>query len=165
MDDATAGVGSEGPRCPWCSGVLASAEDAVCPSCGATLTSQAEPQIPGLTMVVAAPSTRPGRPQKRSRLLQWLSGEPAEEAAAPGARGSLAPPPDEVRREIRRLELEAQLRNTAAEASALAAQEALETRAADDAAAAEAALEAARKLAADARAVSEALADDTRVED
>lgn len=161
MDDATAGVGSAGPRCPWCSGVLDSADAAACPSCGATLTSQAEPQIPGLTMVVAAPSARLDRPPKRSRLLRWLSGEPAEETIAPGARGSLAPPPDEVRREIRRLELEAHLRNTAAEASALAAQEALAARVADDAAAAEATLEAARNLAADARAVSEAPADDT----
>ena len=166
MDDATAGVGSAGPRCPWCSGVLVSADAAACPSCGATLTSEAEPQIPGLTTVVAAPSARLGRPQKPSRLLQWLSGESAEETAAPAAApGSLAPPPDEVRREIRRLELEAHLTNLAAEASALAAQEALGARAADDAAAAEAALEAVRKLAADARAVSEALADDTRVED
>jgi len=165
MDDATAGVDSAAPRCPWCSSVLDSADAAACPSCGATLTSQVEPQIPGLTTVVAAPSARLGRPQKRSRLLQWLSGESAEEAVAPAAPGSLAPPPDEVRREIRRLELEAHLRNTAAEASALAAQEALEARAADDAAAAEAALEAVRKLPADARAVSEALADDTRVED
>ncbi|MFZ5853316.1 MAG: hypothetical protein ACOYXS_02285 [Chloroflexota bacterium] len=164
MDDATAEVGSLAPRCPWCSGVLDPPGVAACPSCGATLTSQTEPQIPGLT-TVAPPSVRPVRPHQRSRLLQWLSGEPAEEAAAPVPRDSLAPPPDEVRREIRRLELEAQLRNAAAEASALAAQEALEVRAGDDAAAAEPALDAVRGLPADAGIVSEAPADAPRVED
>lgn len=158
MDDATAGVGSAGPRCPWCSGVLASADDAVCPACGATLTSEAEPQIPGVTTLVAAPSARLGRPQNRSRLLQWLSGEPADEVATPvAAPGSLAPPPEEVRREIRRLELAAHLTNLTAEASAIAAEEVLGARTADDTAAAEVVLETARKVAADARAVSEAL--------
>jgi len=166
MDDTNAGVGPASFSCPWCSARLASADEAVCPSCGATLAGDAEPQIPGLTTVVPPASARLARPPKRSRLLQWLSGEAAEESpAAVPAPGSLAPPPDEVRREIRRLELEARLTNLTAEASALAAQEALEAHAADDAAAAEAALEAARKLAADARVISDALAADALADD
>ena len=154
MDDATRGVDPAVPRCPWCSAVLDSTADPVCPSCGATLTTDGEPQIPGVTTVDAATSARLGKPQKRSRLLQWISGEPGDEVTAPPIRpGSLAPPPDEVRREIRRLELEAHLTNLSAEASAIAADDALEARAANDAAGAAAAL----KVASDARAVSEAL--------
>jgi hypothetical protein len=126
----------------------------VCPSCGATLTGEGDTQIPGVTALSAPTSSRLSQPPKRSRLLQWISGEPGDEENAPqAAPGSLAPPADEVRREIRRLELEAHLTNLSAEASAIAADDALEASAANDLAAAEAALNVAR----DARTVSEAL--------
>lgn len=157
MDDATPGVGSIASRCPWCSEELASAAVTVCPSCGATLTADAEPLIPGVTAVTPAAQVRISKAPTRSRLLQWISGEPGDEPLAPiPSPGSLAPPPEHIRREIRRLELEAELTNLSAEASAIAAEEALAARAANDSAAVEAAL----KMAADARAVSEAL--DTR---
>jgi hypothetical protein len=133
---------------------LPAADATVCPSCGATLTGEGDAPIPGVTALTAPTSSRLSQPPKRSRLLQWISGEPGDEASAPqAAPGSLAPPPDEVRREIRRLELEAHLTNLSAEASAIAADDALEARAANDLAAAEAALNVAR----DARTVSEAL--------
>ncbi len=154
MDEATPRAGLAAPRCPWCSAELAANDQTTCPSCGATLSSESEPQIPGVTTVAAGTSSRLATPQKRSRLLQWISGEPDDDVTAPVIRpGSLAPPPADVRREIRRLEMEAHLTNLSAEASAIAAEEALQARAANDMAGAEAAL----RVAADARAVSEAL--------
>jgi hypothetical protein len=133
---------------------LPAADATACASCGATLTGESDAQIPGVTALTAPTSSRLSQPPKRSRLLQWISGDPGDEVNAPeAAPGSLAPPADEVRREIRRLELEAELTNLSAEASAIAADDALEARAANDLVAAEAALQVAR----DARTVTEAL--------
>ena len=154
MDEATPGVETVAPQCPWCSAGLTSSDQATCPSCGATLWSESEPQIPGVTSIAAGTSSRLAKPPKRSRLLQWISGEADDDVAAPVAPpGSLAPPPADVRREIRRLEMEARLTNLSAEASAIAAEDALQARAANDAAGAETAL----RVAADARVVSDAL--------
>jgi len=154
MDDATTEARPNTPRCTWCSAELPDAATTTCPSCGAAVSGEGDAQIPGVTTLPSAGSSRQSEPPKRSRLLQWISGEPGDDVVAPqAAPGSLAPPADEVRREIRRLELEAQLTNLSAEASAIAADDALEARAANDLAAAEAALSVAR----DARTVSEAL--------
>jgi hypothetical protein len=154
MDDATSEARLSAPRCTWCSAELPDADAAVCPSCGATLTGEGDAQIPGVTALTSPTSSRLSSPPKRSRLLQWISGEPGDDVNAPQpAPGSLAPPDDDVRREIRRLELEAQLTNLSAEASAIAADDALEARAANDLVGAEAAL----KVARDARTVTEAL--------
>lgn len=112
-------------RCPWCSAELPDAPGATCPTCGATLAGDAEPQIPGVTTLPPI-SYRSTRQPKRSRLLQWISGEPSDDVSSPPARpGSLDPPPDHVRREIRKLELEAAIVNLSAEANAIAADEAL----------------------------------------
>lgn len=146
-DDVSAQV------CPWCSAELV-AGSARCPSCGAILTSESEPQIPGVTTVIPAAPSQLAKAQKPNRLLRWISGEPSDEVTAPvPPPGSLAPPPSDVQREIRRLEIEAQLTNLSAEASAIAADHALEAREAHDDAGAAAALQVAR----DARAVSEAI--------
>ena len=63
---------------------------------------------------------RPAGP--RNRLLSWISGEYPEEAAAAEADAkALAPPDLAVRREILRLELEAEVANLQAEADAMMA--------------------------------------------
>jgi hypothetical protein len=111
-------------RCPWCSSALPDGAER-CPSCGAALRESqpsAEPDIPGVTQV--DPGLRVRRPLSRpNRLVGWLADvdtEPAStiDLAAPSGGGaasdlgapdaaSVEPPSDDVRREIRRLELEA----------------------------------------------------------
>jgi hypothetical protein len=129
LDDATAGAAVPAPRCTWCSAELPSNHETICPSCGATLLGDGETQVPGLTAIDAEAILRNARatkPKPRSRLMSWISGdydEGDDETAAPG---SLAPPPAAVRREILRLELEAQVANAQAEVEAMAADAALE---------------------------------------
>jgi hypothetical protein len=130
LDDATAGATVPAPRCTWCSAELPSNHETVCPSCGATLLGDGETQVPGLTAIDAEAILRNARAAKakpRSRLMSWISGDYIEdEGAASPAPGSLAPPPVEVRREILRLELEAQVANAQAEVEAMAADAAVE---------------------------------------
>lgn len=124
-DESTAGVA----RCPWCSAELPATDLANCPSCGATLQSEGEPQVPGVTAIdpeAVIRGARSGEPRPRSRLLSWITGEPVEEAGPPGSADSLAPPPPDVRREIMRLEMEAELANKSAEAESILAEERVE---------------------------------------
>jgi hypothetical protein len=128
LDDATTPEASVQPRCMWCSSILPSDSEVNCPTCGATLIGEGDNQVPGVTAIDAAAIIR-GRadpkPQRRSRLMSWISGEyPEEDKPAPP--GSLSPPPAEVRREMLRLELEAQVANLQAEAGAMAAEQAVE---------------------------------------
>lgn len=131
LDDASAGAPTPAPRCTWCSAELPSDHEATCPSCGATLLGDGDAAVPGLTAIDAEAILRNARAAKakpRSRLLGWISGEYDEEGtsgAAP-APGSLAPPPVEVRREMLRLELEAQVANAQAEVESLAVDAAIE---------------------------------------
>jgi hypothetical protein len=128
LDDVTTPEASVQPRCMWCSSILPSDSEANCPTCGATLIGEGDNQVPGVTAIDAAAIIRGGRepkPQRRSRLMSWISGEyPEDEKPAPP--GSLSPPPAEVRREMLRLELEAQVANLQAEAGAMAAEQAVE---------------------------------------
>jgi hypothetical protein len=128
LDDATTPEASVQPRCMWCSSILPSDSEASCPTCGATLIGEGDNQVPGVTAIDAAAIIRGGRepkPQRRSRLMSWIAGEyPEDEKPAPP--GSLSPPPAEVRREMLRLELEAQVANLQAEAGAMAAEQAVE---------------------------------------
>lgn len=116
------------PRCMWCSAVLPSDTEITCPTCGATLIGDGADQVPGVTAIDAVAIIRgrgDPRPQRRSRLMSWISGEyPDEEKPAPP--GSLAPPSADVRREMLRLELEAEVANLQAEAGAIAAEQAVE---------------------------------------
>jgi hypothetical protein len=129
VDDATPGSAAPAPRCMWCSAVLPSANEATCPSCGAALIEDAETQVPGVTAIDAEAIVRAGREVRtkpRSRLMSWISGE-YDEGEKPAPPGSLAPPPIEVRREMLRLELAAQVANLQAEAGAMAAEAAVES--------------------------------------
>jgi hypothetical protein len=97
-------------RCPWCSAVLADPGAPTCPSCGAQLVAQGPVDIPGLTEVpreILALAARP-RQQKRS-LGSLIIGDDSPEIPPPTKEElpALAPPDAKVRREMRRLELEA----------------------------------------------------------
>src|SRR6476469_7786046 len=132
LDDATTGTGGSTPtpRCNWCSAPLPSDHEETCPSCGATLLGDGDTSVPGLTAIDAEAILRSARAAKtkpRSRLLGWISGEYDEEAAGTtAAPGSLAPPSADVRREMLRLELEAQVANAQAEVGSMEADAAIE---------------------------------------
>jgi hypothetical protein len=131
LDDATTGGSIPTPLCNWCSAPLPSDHEVTCPSCGATLLGDGDTAVPGLTAIDAEAILRNARAAKakpRSRLLGWISGDYDEGSTTTAAAspGSLAPPPAEVRREMLRLEIEAQLQNAQAEAESLAADAAVE---------------------------------------
>jgi hypothetical protein len=107
--------------CPWCSAAIA--EDAtVCPSCGASLISDGDPDVPGVTTIAAKPIvTGKATSQPRSRLLAWISGEYPTDTPSKAEVQAIAPPDHEVRREMRRLELEAEVARLQAEANAIRA--------------------------------------------
>jgi hypothetical protein len=130
LDEATAGGAAPAPRCNWCSAPLPSDHETTCPSCGATLLGDGETSVPGLTAIDAEAILRNARAVKakpRSRLLGWISGESDEDVSTlKPAPGSLAPPPADVRREMLRLELEAQVANAQAEVESMAADAAVE---------------------------------------
>jgi hypothetical protein len=130
LDDATTGATAPAPRCNWCSAVLPSDHEVTCPSCGATLIGDGEAtSVPGLTAIDAEAILRNARNVKakpRSRLLGWISGDYDAGVEASAPKGSLAPPDEAVRREMLRLELEAQVANAEAEVGAMAADAAVE---------------------------------------
>jgi hypothetical protein len=117
-------------RCTWCSAVLPDPAAATCPSCGATLIGDGETAgVPGLTAIDADAILRnargTGRTKPRSGILGWISGEYPVDESAVATPESLAPPTADVRREMLRLELEAQVANAQAEVEAMAADEAI----------------------------------------
>jgi hypothetical protein len=124
VDDTLPGSESSASVCPWCSATYAGAPEN-CPSCGATLTGDPamDPSLPGLTAIDAAAIIRAKEPVKRSRnrLLSWISGDYPDEGASADEAGALAPPDLDVRREMLRLELEAEVANLQAEADAMRA--------------------------------------------
>jgi hypothetical protein len=108
---------ASGAVCPWCSAHLPP-NATTCPSCGASLTSAVEPDVPGLT-AVDAKAAREKPPRSRSRLLSWISGEYPEQAPVEAETSAIAPPDPQVQREILRLEIEAEVANLQAEADAM----------------------------------------------
>jgi hypothetical protein len=103
--------------CPWCS-TSVTPETESCPSCGAVLIGDEDSVLPGVTAVDDKVRRGETRTQERSRLLSWISGEYSEEAAAVADSQAIAPPDPEVQREIRRLQLEAEIANLTAEVQA-----------------------------------------------
>jgi hypothetical protein len=130
LDEATTGGSTPAPRCNWCSAPLPSDHEVTCPTCGATLLGDGDTSVPGLTAIDAEAILRNARAAKakpRSRLLGWISGDYDDETSGmKPAPGSLAPPPADVRREMLRLELEAQVANAQAEVESMAADAAVE---------------------------------------
>jgi hypothetical protein len=125
MSDAEGGSPA---RCPWCSAelpaVLSTTAPTTCPSCGAALTSATttEPDIRGVTTLdhEAILRARSEMSRPRGRLLSFITGDTTTTAPLkPEELASLAPPEDAVRREMMRLELEAQRAELEAESVAL----------------------------------------------
>lgn len=115
-------------RCPWCSAELPSQQVENCPSCNAALKGPADANVPGVTAIDAEAIVRAARAPAgggRNRLLGWISGEYPEEEMPP-PEGSLAPPPPEVRREMLRLAIEAEVANLQAEVTADASEARIE---------------------------------------
>ena len=114
--------------CSWCSATLAEGATE-CPSCGANLVPDGDPDVPGVTAVDAASIIRSKTAsQPRSRLLSWISGEYSSDLPSKAESQAIAPPDLAVRREILRLELEAEVANLQAEADALLSEAAAEGR-------------------------------------
>jgi len=164
MTEETLAGGAEASICPWCSARY-TGEPETCPSCGAVLAVDpaTDPSLPGLTAIDTAAilSAKTPTPRSRNRILSWISGEYPDEAADPADAGALAPPDIAVRREILRLELEAEVANLQAEADALIAEATVEGHAPgvspQDAAAADAVVEEIESVSAELDVVDEEL--------
>jgi hypothetical protein len=107
------------PRCQWCSAELPAPDQAICPSCGATLTSAtATEDIKGVTTLdpEAILRARAEVARPRSRLLSFITGEVPVETGGSAEAASLAPPDDAVRLEMLRLQLDAERADLQAEA-------------------------------------------------
>jgi hypothetical protein len=118
MADPTTGTT---PRCQWCSAPLPAADLETCPSCGATLSSAPDTgEIRGVTTLdtEAILRSRSEASRPRSRLLSFITGEEPVELGGPEEAESLAPPDDAVRREMLRLQLEAERADLEAESIA-----------------------------------------------
>ena len=119
MADAMSGPNT---RCPWCSAELPVPDVEHCPSCGAALTTATgtEPDIRGVTTLdpeaILRARSEVSRP--RSRILSFITGETPVEVDEEDA-ASFAPPSDAVRREMLRLQLEAERADLEAETIAL----------------------------------------------
>jgi hypothetical protein len=113
-----------GVHCPWCSAPIASPEDVTCGACGATLQGDAAIEIPGVTAIDGQHASRAATPRKVRRTFGalFVGGDdeipPPSEAELP----ALAMPDAEVRREMLRLQLDAELADLTARAAALAAE-------------------------------------------
>lgn len=99
-----------GPHCPWCSAALASTDLAICSSCGAQLNPAHDSDVPGVTTIdVKALAWKAGSAPRRNKILSWISGESDDTPDLSGASaGAVEPPSLAVRREMLRLELEAE---------------------------------------------------------
>jgi hypothetical protein len=132
MVDDTPSQGESAERtCPWCSAPF-TGDPEDCPSCGAALAVDptTDTSLPGLTAIDAAAIVRAKTPvaRPRNRILSWISGEYPDEVPSAAEAGALAPPDAQVRREMLRLELEAEVANLQAEADSLLAEATVEGR-------------------------------------
>jgi hypothetical protein len=103
--------------CPWCS-TSVTPETATCPTCGAVLIGDEDTVLPGVTAVDDKVLRGETKPQPRSRLLSWISGDYDEAEASKADPAAIAPPDPAVQLEIRRLELEAEVASLQAEVEA-----------------------------------------------
>ena len=113
-----------GASCPWCSAPVASPDDVTCGACGATLQGDAAIEIPGVTAIDGQHASRAAAPRKIRRTFGALfvgsddEIPPPSEAELP----ALEMPDAEVRHEMLRLQLDAELADLTARAAALAAE-------------------------------------------
>jgi len=113
-----------GARCPWCSAPIASPDDVTCGACGATVQGDPAVEIPGLTAIDAQHASRAAAPRKVRRTFGALFVGGEDEILPPSAAElpALAMPDADVRREMLRLQLDAELADLTARAAALAAE-------------------------------------------
>ena len=125
-----------GARCPWCSAPIASPDDVTCSACGATLQGDAATEIPGLTAIDGQHAWRAATPRKARRTFGALFVGGDDEILPPTAAElpALAMPDAEVRREMLRLQLDAELADLTARAAAMAAERGILVPASPDAA-------------------------------
>jgi len=103
MDETTSRI------CPWCSTEIPTGAGA-CPNCAALVEGTAVSEIPDLTVEEPGATLRPDEERisddldPKARLLADHDGTPADAAA-------FNPPSDEVRVEMRKMELEAEIVN------------------------------------------------------
>ena len=115
-------------RCPWCSALLTDQASDTCPSCNATLSAApgAEGDIKGVTTLdtdaIIRARSEVVRP-KSNRFISFITGEVPVEAPDASSAESLAPPDNAVRREMLRLQLEAERADMVAETVALKSDE------------------------------------------
>ena len=132
VDDTQSVPESTVSVCPWCSANY-TGDPETCPSCGAALAVDptTDPALPGVTAIDAAAIVRAKTPvaRPRNRLLSWISGDYPDDTPTATEAGALAPPDLDVRREMLRLELEAEVANLQAEADAMLAEAGYEGRA------------------------------------
>ncbi len=117
------------PRCQWCSAELPAPDLSICPSCGATLTSAGgTDDIKGVTTLdpEAILRARAEVARPRSRLLSFITGDVPVETGEPASAEAFAIPEDAVRREMLRLQLEAERADLEAESVALKTETVLE---------------------------------------
>jgi len=119
-----------GPVCPWCSAALPATGLPQCPTCGAALVSGTDEQVPGLTAIDAGAiiRSRQAAIRPKSRLLSWLSGDDGDDVFTKAEGNALEPPEAAVRREMLRMELEAEVANLQAQNEAALAEAAAEGR-------------------------------------
>jgi hypothetical protein len=131
VDASRSGERSMTAVCSWCSTEIPEGATA-CPSCGANLVPDGDPNVPGVTAVDAASIIRSrSAPPQRGRFLAWISGESATELPSKAEQEAIAPPADDVRREMLRIALQAEVANLQAEADALRAEAVAEGRLVD----------------------------------
>jgi len=117
-----------GARCPWCSAPIASPDAVTCGACGATLQEDAAIEIPGVTAIDGQHASRAAAPRKVRRTFGalFVGGDDEIRPPAQGEIAALAMPDAEVRREMLRLRLDAELADLTARAAALAAERGIE---------------------------------------
>ncbi len=115
-------------HCPWCSVLLPEPGVEQCPACGAALTAvpNSPTEIKGVTTLdtEAILRARSSLSQPRgNRFLSFITGEIPVDTSTPAAAEVFAPPPEDVRREMMRLQMDAQRADLVAETVALKADE------------------------------------------
>jgi hypothetical protein len=115
-------------RCPWCSAELPDPGAEQCPSCGAILVAAPDTtgDIKGVTTLdteaILRARSELSRP-RNNRLLSFITGEAPVDMETAANPESLATPSAAVRREMLRLQLEAEQADLEAETVALKADE------------------------------------------
>jgi hypothetical protein len=113
-----------GARCPWCSAPVASADAVTCTACGATLHGDAEIEVPGVTAIDGQHASHSLAPRKARRTFGalFIGGDDAISPPSQAELPALAMPDADVRREMLRIRLDAELADLTARVEALAAE-------------------------------------------